>query len=715
MYGFPYPSRNTSPASEYWRGPQTPSPQPTAYFLYPPPDSPPLLKLQSPQRPLLAHPRNRVTLARIEDGKTRGKWNLFSSEKVLQMSYAHYQCIMDERLGWQPEIFYSDGPEQGLPEPFPAPTHLRRKERGSYTRGPKRKGSFIQYILVDPAHCERSSYNSPTHWLPSGVQDTSNERDIGEFPRLEIELRGARKAYRDGVRALIFYRLTLGFEPLAEPCRRRRPFFGFHHDGDQARGSFLRPPQAATGKLNIARHKSYHPYRCENIEKVRHDEEEARRNEAKEEGRMLLADSEAWVDLFSEGRAGVKESSTVEYGVQTILAPPAYTSLSPFQRPPQSKHPRTRFTHARWHSSDAERAWVSRRVWMRTDLHARLCACQHAALFSISSNSTSSFAHSDPTHIAGGALLHAHGDCPPFPVCDATLECGPFTRTVLSVPYEGTMIHTSFILPSDPSRVLLHSSFFLPPSTSTSRFELPFVILALVVRPSSPLPLVLCAHPLCLPSIDYCVSLGPAPPAAPPLPPSSPPAHQALHNPTSIATLRTKARPKPKPSTTRTTTRGGADTEVLHAELADVRNLAGILILLREGGEMALELSCLFTRHAFPLPGLFVSPPSSVRAVYYAPSPVLVRRLLDGRRTNDSVHTPTDDCARISLRVSLLFPVSSRDYLKTSSMPPFTTRMTVWCSWLVVLELCGVIGMWLRLAAIIFVDFLLSLSFFAAR
>ncbi len=43
---------------------------------------------------------------------------------------------MDERLAWQPKIFYSDGPEQGLPEPFPAPTHLRRKERSSYNRGP---------------------------------------------------------------------------------------------------------------------------------------------------------------------------------------------------------------------------------------------------------------------------------------------------------------------------------------------------------------------------------------------------------------------------------------------------------------------------------------------------------------------------------------------------------------------------------------------------
>lgn len=45
-------------------------------------------------------------------------------------------CIMDEREAWQPKIFYSEpGPEQGLPEPFPAPTHLRRKERSSHNRG----------------------------------------------------------------------------------------------------------------------------------------------------------------------------------------------------------------------------------------------------------------------------------------------------------------------------------------------------------------------------------------------------------------------------------------------------------------------------------------------------------------------------------------------------------------------------------------------------
>ncbi|KAJ7115374.1 hypothetical protein C8R44DRAFT_223442 [Mycena epipterygia] len=59
------------------------------------------------------------------------------------------------------------------------------------------------------------------------------------------------------------------------------------------------------GKLNIAHHKSYHPYRRDNIDKVRRDEEEAREKEAKEEGRMMLADSEARIDRLRE-RAGSK-------------------------------------------------------------------------------------------------------------------------------------------------------------------------------------------------------------------------------------------------------------------------------------------------------------------------------------------------------------------------------------------------------------------------
>lgn len=42
---------------------------------------------------------------------------------------------MDEREAWRPKIFFSNGPNQGLPEPFPAPTHFRRKERSAQNRG----------------------------------------------------------------------------------------------------------------------------------------------------------------------------------------------------------------------------------------------------------------------------------------------------------------------------------------------------------------------------------------------------------------------------------------------------------------------------------------------------------------------------------------------------------------------------------------------------
>ena len=48
------------------------------------------------------------------------------------------------------------------------------------------------------------------------------------------------------------------------------------------------------GKLNIAHHKSYHPYRLDNIARVRRDEEEARLKEQVDEGRMLLAVRESF-------------------------------------------------------------------------------------------------------------------------------------------------------------------------------------------------------------------------------------------------------------------------------------------------------------------------------------------------------------------------------------------------------------------------------------
>jgi hypothetical protein len=43
------------------------------------------------------------------------------------------------------------------------------------------------------------------------------------------------------------------------------------------------------GKLNIAHHKSYHPYRLDNIDRVRRDEEAAKRKVIQDEDRALVA------------------------------------------------------------------------------------------------------------------------------------------------------------------------------------------------------------------------------------------------------------------------------------------------------------------------------------------------------------------------------------------------------------------------------------------
>ncbi|KAF9014772.1 hypothetical protein BDZ89DRAFT_1094661 [Hymenopellis radicata] len=75
------------------------------------------------------------------------------------------------------------------------------------------------------------------------------------------------------------------------------------------------------GKLNIAHHKSYHPYRRDNIEKVRRDEEEARLQEAKEEGRMQLADAEARIELLRE-RSGSKKKKVDNDDMKALARQP---------------------------------------------------------------------------------------------------------------------------------------------------------------------------------------------------------------------------------------------------------------------------------------------------------------------------------------------------------------------------------------------------------
>jgi hypothetical protein len=71
------------------------------------------------------------------------------------------------------------------------------------------------------------------------------------------------------------------------------------------------------GRLVIAHHKSYHPYKRDNIERVKRDEELAELEEQRAEGRIQLADAEARIHLLRE-RAGVdkdtkrKKRQTVE-------------------------------------------------------------------------------------------------------------------------------------------------------------------------------------------------------------------------------------------------------------------------------------------------------------------------------------------------------------------------------------------------------------------
>ncbi len=43
------------------------------------------------------------------------------------------------------------------------------------------------------------------------------------------------------------------------------------------------------GKLNIAHHKSYHPYRLDNIERVRRDEAAAQLKQTEDADRALVA------------------------------------------------------------------------------------------------------------------------------------------------------------------------------------------------------------------------------------------------------------------------------------------------------------------------------------------------------------------------------------------------------------------------------------------
>ncbi|KAF9816867.1 hypothetical protein IEO21_03841 [Rhodonia placenta] len=82
------------------------------------------------------------------------------------------------------------------------------------------------------------------------------------------------------------------------------------------------------GKLNIAHHKSYHPYRRDNIERVRRDEQEAREKDAIQEGRMMLADSEARIDLLRQRAGGARTKDRHEDDSDETALQPGPSSIA---------------------------------------------------------------------------------------------------------------------------------------------------------------------------------------------------------------------------------------------------------------------------------------------------------------------------------------------------------------------------------------------------
>ncbi|KAG8851545.1 hypothetical protein FRB91_007759 [Serendipita sp. 411] len=85
-------------------------------------------------------------LLKFAKAKLGVKWNLFCSEKVLQMSYANFQgkealvekfknsCVMEMQDEWVPKIFYSSGPKKGQREPFPPASNPSRARRSQDQR-----------------------------------------------------------------------------------------------------------------------------------------------------------------------------------------------------------------------------------------------------------------------------------------------------------------------------------------------------------------------------------------------------------------------------------------------------------------------------------------------------------------------------------------------------------------------------------------------------
>ncbi|RSH78323.1 uncharacterized protein EHS24_002042 [Apiotrichum porosum] len=105
--------------------------------------------------------------------KVGKKWNMFSSEKVLQVSYANIQgkvslvnkfrnsAVMDVIEEWRPQIFYSNGALKGKPEPFPEADNPSARNRSTAARLSFLSGSVTRESLSnDPSAYDYSASSS---------------------------------------------------------------------------------------------------------------------------------------------------------------------------------------------------------------------------------------------------------------------------------------------------------------------------------------------------------------------------------------------------------------------------------------------------------------------------------------------------------------------------------------------------------------------------
>lgn len=99
------------------------------------------------------------------------------------------------------------------------------------------------------------------------------------------------------------------------------------------------------GKLNIAHHKSYHPYRADNIARVRQDEARAKAEAELDNDRALAADAEARIDALRkragiEFAAGPSTASTGEIAPTSASIPASIPAAGPSSTPDVSSTPK---------------------------------------------------------------------------------------------------------------------------------------------------------------------------------------------------------------------------------------------------------------------------------------------------------------------------------------------------------------------------------------